>query len=264
LMSRIESYPAGVFCWADLMTADLAAAKEFYREMFGWSSIDLATPNGPYIHFQLGGDEVAGMFPGIPGMPNCWNVYFSVASVDEMAAKAVAGGGKLMRPPFDALDAGRVAVVQDPQGAVFCLWQAKKHPGATYSGAIGRLVWPELATNDAGAAARFYKGLFGWGTKPETGVESAEYTEWLPAPPLVGHSIGGMVPMKGPQWAGVPPHWNCYVTVGNCDESVAKATQLGGKLYVPPMDIPNVGRFAVIADPQGAVLCPIQMTGPAQ
>ncbi|MCU1234859.1 MAG: Glyoxalase/bleomycin resistance protein/dioxygenase [Candidatus Solibacter sp.] len=258
-MSKIESYPPGVFCWADLMTADTAAAKHFYGEMFGWSSVDIPAPDGAYTLFQLGGDDVAGMLPARPGMPNCWNVHFSVTSADEMAAKVVAGGGKILNGPFDAMDAGRMAVAQDPQGAVFCVWQARKHPGATYAGALGRVVWPELATTDAGGAAKFYKGLFGWGTKPETGVESAPYTEWLPAPPLAGHAIAGMIPMNGPQWAGIPPHWNCYVTVANCDQSAAKATQLGATLYVQPTDVPNVGRFAVVADPQRAVICIIQM-----
>ena len=167
-MSKIESYPPGVFCWADLMTADTAAAKHFYGEMFGWTAVDTPGEDGVYTLFQTGGEDVAGLMPATPGMPNCWNIYFSVTSADNAAATVVKSGGEIFKGPFDARDAGRLAVAQDPQGAVFCVWEAKKHIGATYTGAIGRVVWPELATTDPGAAAAFYKGLFGWGTKPET------------------------------------------------------------------------------------------------
>jgi predicted enzyme related to lactoylglutathione lyase len=255
-VSKISSYAPGSFCWADLMTKDTAAAKNFYAEMFGWTSMDVPAADGIYTILKADGDDVAGMMPARPGMPNCWNVHFSVTSADAMAEAVVRTGGEVLNGPFDAMDAGRMAVVQDPQGAVFCLWEPRKHIGATYGGALGRVVWPELATTDAAGAATFYKGLFGWGSKPETGVESAVYTEWTNG----GKSIGGMMPMNGPQWAGIPPHWNSYITVADCDERAAKAVELGSQLYVPPTDIPNVGRFAVVADPQRAVFCIIQMT----
>ena len=144
---------------------------------------------------------------------------------------------------------------QDPQGAVFSVWQAMKHIGATYGGRC-RVLWPELVTPDTVGAAAFYTRLFGWGTRPETGVESAPYAEWLHG----GQSMGGMLPMTGDKWKGVPPHWGIYITVADCDERTAKAVQLGGKVCVPPTDIPNVGRFSVIGDPQGAIFSIIQMT----
>jgi len=183
-----------------------------------------------------------------------------VVSADEAAGAITAAGGKVIAGPFDVHDSGRMAIGQDPQGAVFSVWQARKHIGATYNGQLNRVQWPELATPDAAGAAAFYTKLFGWGTKPETGVESAQYTEWQHN----GQSIGGLLPMKGDQGAGVPPHWGVYVTVANCDERVARAQQIGGKLFVPPTDIPNVGRFSVIADPQGAVFSVIQLTGMQQ
>jgi predicted enzyme related to lactoylglutathione lyase len=152
--------------------------------------------------------------------------------------------------------AGRMAVAQDPQGAVFSLWQAKRHIGATHGGPLGQVVWPELATSDPAGAAGFYTRLFGWKTKPETGVAEAPYTEWLNG----AASIGGLLPMQGDQWQGVPPHWTIYITVADCEERAARAGHLGGKVCVPPTDIPNVGRFSVIADPQGAAFSLIQMT----
>jgi predicted enzyme related to lactoylglutathione lyase len=118
------------------------------------------------------------------------------------------------------------------------------------------VVWPELATSDPAGAAAFYTRLFGWKTKPETVGAEAPYAEWLNE----GASIGGLMPMHGEEWRGVPPHWMIYITVADCDERAARAGQLGAKVCVPPTDIPNVGRFSVIADPQGAVFSLIQMT----
>ena len=255
-MSGIESYAPGSFCWAELATTDLAAAKQFYGEMFGWTAVDMPMPEGVYTLFQSAGNNAAAVYTPRPGVPVHWGVYFSVASADESAAQIEPCGGKLIAGPFDAHDAGRMAVGQDPQGAVFSLWQAKRHIGATHGGPLGQVVWPELATSDPAGAAAFYTRLFGWKTKPETVGAEAPYTEWLNE----GASIGGLMPMHGEEWRGVPPHWMIYITVADCDERAARAGQLGAKVCVPPTDIPNVGRFSVIADPQGAVFSLIQMT----
>jgi predicted enzyme related to lactoylglutathione lyase len=255
-VSKIESYAPGSFCWAELATGDAAAAKQFYAEMFGWTAVDMPTPNGPYTILKAEGDDVAALYTPPAGVPYHWGVYFSVTSADEAATKVTSLGGKVVAGPFDAMDAGRMAIAEDPQGATFSVWQANKHIGATYNGALNRVLWPELVTRDTAGAAAFYKALLGWGSKPETGIESAQYTEWQ----LGGQSIGGLLPMQGPQWEGMPPHWGIYITVAECDERAQKATQLGGKLCVPPTDIPNVGRFSVVGDPQGAVFSIIQMT----
>jgi hypothetical protein len=255
-MARIESYAPGSFCWAELAATDAVAAKKFYGEMFGWTALDMPMPEGVYTLFQTGGDDVAAVCDARPGVPVHWGVYFSVASADEAAARVEPGGGKILAGPFDAHDVGRMAVVQDPQGAVFSLWQAKRSIGATYSGALGKVVWPELATPDPAGAAGFYTSVLGWKTKPETGVADAPYIEWVNQ----GCSIGGLLPMRGDQWQGIPPHWLIYITVADCDERAARAGQLGAKLRVPPMDIPNVGRFSVVDDPQGATFALIQMT----
>ena len=253
-MAKIESYAPGSFCWAELATTDAAAAKQFYGDMFGWTAVDMPMPEGVYTLLQSGGNDAAAVYTPGPGVPVHWGVYFSVASADEAATRVAAGGGKVIAGPFDAHDVGRMAVAQDPQGAVFSLWQAKRSIGATHGGPLNQVVWPELSTSDPAGAAAFYTRLFGWSTKPETGVESAQYTEWLNG----GKSIGGLMRPQGPP--GVPPHWMVYVTVADCDERAARAGQLGGKVYVAPMDIPNTGRFSVIADPQGATIAMIQMT----
>jgi hypothetical protein len=254
-LSKIESYTPGSFCWAELATSDTAGAKSFYSEMFGWKPLDNPMPQGVYTLFQVEGLDAAGAAQAQPGVPVHWSVYFSVASADDAAAKVAALGGKVIAGPFDAHDFGRMAVAQDPQGAVFSVWQANNSIGATYGGPMNQVIWPELGTPDPAAAAAFYGSLFGWGTKPEGGFDEAIYAEWQHE----GKSIGGMLPMRGDEWKGVPPHWGVYVTVSDCDERAAKATALGAKMCVPPRDIPNTGRFCLFADPQGAMISIIKL-----
>src|SRR3954454_16253568 len=170
-MAKIESYKPGSFCWAELASNDVAAAKTFYNQMFGWVPVDMPMPQGVYTLFQVDGNDAAAVYSAPPGVPVHWGVYFSVESADDAAAKIAEKGGKVIAGPFDAHDAGRMAVAQDPQGATFSVWQAKKHYGASHGGPMGQVVWPELKTPDAVAAAEFYTGLFGWSTKPEsTGI----------------------------------------------------------------------------------------------
>ncbi len=257
-MAKIESYEPGSFCWAELATSDTENAKKVYTGLFDWTVVEHPTPQGVYMIFQSDGNDAAAMHAGLPpGVPPHWLVYFSVANVDESAAKIPSLGGKVVAGPFDVMDLGRMAVAQDPQGASFALWEPKKHIGATHAGPLNKVTWPELTTPDPAAAVAFYAGLFGWKTKPETGVTGAEYIEWVNG----GKHIGGLMPMRGTEWQGVPPHWMIYVTVADCDKSVAKAKELGAGVCVPPTDIPNVGRFSVITDAQGAVFSVIKLTG---
>jgi predicted enzyme related to lactoylglutathione lyase len=255
-MSKIESYAPGSFCWAELATSDAEKAKSFYTEMFGWTAVDYPTPSGVYTVFQSGGNDAAAMYAAKPGMPPHWGVYFSVANADESAAKIAPLGGKIVAGPFDVLDLGRMATAQDPQGAVFSVWQPKSHIGATHGGPLGQVCWAELMVPDAAGAVAFYRGVFGWDTKPESGAEAAEYIEWINR----GKAIGGLMPMRGDQWKGVPPHWMVYVSVADCNERTAKAGQMGAQVCVPPTDIPNVGRFSVLTDAQGAAFSLIQLT----
>lgn len=242
-MPKIESYPPGSFCWAELATPDPDSAKKFYSEMFGWTWTDSPTPNGTYTIFEVDGNSAAAAYAPPPGVPPHWGVYFSVTSVDESAAKVTALGGKLLMPPFDVMGFGRMVVAQDPEGTTFQLWEAKEHIGATHGGPLGMATWPELHVKDLDAAAAFYGGLFGWKTQA-----SPQYVEWINGEAR----IGGMMAMNGPEWQGVPPHWMIYITVADCDERAAKAKELGANICVPPTDIPHTGRFSVVNDAQGA------------
>jgi hypothetical protein len=255
-MPKIESYAPGSFCWADLATNDAESAKTFYSEMFGWTVVEDPGPAGIYYIFQSEGNEVAAMYKADPGVPPHWGAYFSVASADEAAAKIAPLGGKLIGGPFDVPDAGRMAIARDPQGAGFSLWQAGAKIGATHGGPWNNFCWPELTTPDPAGAVAFYTALFGWKTKPETGVATAQYIEWVNGQ---AH-IGGLMPMRGDEWKGMPPHWMLYVSVADCDERAAKAKELGASVAFPPFDIPNVGRIAILSDAQGAFFSLVTLT----
>jgi hypothetical protein len=250
MSEKIESYAPGSFCWAELATSDVESARKFYGEMFGWTVVEYPTPAGPYLIFQAEGNHVAAARPADPGTPPHWGVYFSTADADESAGRVAPLGGKVVDGPFDVMEAGRMAVVQDPAGVFFSLWQPGRHIGATHGGLLNRVCWAELDTSDPAGAVAFYAGLFGWKTRPETGIDAAEYIEWLND----GKPFAGMLPMRGEAWKGVPLRWAVYVSVADCDERTARARQLGATVRVPPTNIPNVGRFSLITDAQGAAI----------
>jgi uncharacterized protein len=173
--------------------------------------------------------------------------YVAVDSAEETAAKVAELGGEALCPPFDVMEFGRMAAFKDPTGATLSIWEPKTHFGADLVGAPGSFCWGELATTDVAKAGAFYASLFGWTLKESS--NGMHYTEFGNK----GEMIGGMMPMDGPQFQGVPPHWSIYFAVDDVDATAEKARGLGAVLCAPPTDIPNVGRFAVIQDPQGAV-----------
>jgi predicted enzyme related to lactoylglutathione lyase len=262
-MPEVTAHAPGSFCWFELNTSDPAAAKTFYKGLFGWQGEDMpAGPDMVYTMLRLRGLEVGALCGLQPeqkahGIPPHWMTYIAVESADAAAEKAASLGGTVLAGAFDVMDVGRMAIIQDPQGATFCVWQAKAHIGARLVGETGAFGWDELWTTDRKKAAEFYKGLFGWGAKEGSMGEQGIYTEWQSG----GQSIGGMMEIM-PEMGPVPPNWLPYFMVDDCNATAEKASATGGKLMVPPTDIPNVGRFSVVQDPQGAVFAIIKLTGP--
>jgi predicted enzyme related to lactoylglutathione lyase len=255
-MPTVDSHAPGTFCWLELGTTDAASARPFYNKLFGWETAEQPMGEGAcYTLFKISGRDIAGGYDLMPeqrqqGVPPHWMLYFAVANVDEALAKAKAAGGTVLMGPMDVWELGRMAVVRDPQGAVFSIWQAKQHAGTGISGEVGAPCWAELEAADTAAARAFYEAVFGWGAKV-----SPEYTEWT----LDGKEHAGMKQIA-PEWGPVPPHWLPYFLLKDCDAAVVRAGELGGKACVPPMDIPNVGRIAVLNDPQGAAFAVIAPT----
>ncbi|MBI4952497.1 MAG: VOC family protein [Myxococcales bacterium] len=257
-MSKHQKHQHGTFSWTDLSTSDVAGAKRFYGALFNWTWNDL--PMGPgmtYTMCKLGADDAAAMSElGAEqkkmGIPPHWQVYFTVENVDEATKRVATAGGKVMVGPMDVMDAGRMTVAADPTGAVFALWQANKHPGATVKGENGAICWGEVLTSDPVAAGKFYADVLGW-KLDAMDTPGMHYTVFKAGT----EGTAGMM-QKPDMMKDVPSCWMTYFLVASCDATVAKAGELGGRVLVPPMDIPDVGRFATLMDPQGAAFSILQ------
>lgn len=261
-MQETVEYKPGTFCWVELGTSDAEGAKAFYTQLFGWEYVD--SPAGPdmiYTMLKLNGKDLGGLYR-MPdemtsqGIPPHWLSYVSIANVDETAAKAKSKGATLLKEPFDVMTVGRMAVVQDPTGAVFALWQAGTHKGAGIYNVPGSFCWNELGTTDTKKAGDFYSAIFGWDRDVHN--FGMEYTVFKNG----DRDAGGMFQIT-PDMGNVPPHWLVYFAVDDCDASVGKASQLGASVVKPPADIPGVGRFSILLDPQRAAFAIIKLTNPS-
>lgn len=251
-MPRIDRHAPGTFCWAELAAGNGPEAKTFYSKLFGWESVDNSMGEaGIYTMLRLRGAEIGALYTMGPeeatrGIPPHWNCYVSVGSADETVEKVKAHGGIVLAGPFDVMDAGRMAVLQDPVGAAFSVWQPKIHIGTKVIGEAGAPCWYENLSRDAGTAARFYKDVFGWTAKQDP--VKTDYTELL----LGNEAVGGLMPIT-PEMGPMPSSWGVYFQVDDCDAAAAKAKSLGGKIMKPPAEVEEAGRFAVLMDPQGAM-----------
>lgn len=211
-------------------------------------------PNDYYTMFQLDGRNAGAAYTTRPdetamGVPPHWNLYVTVANADEATAKAVALGGTSLAGPFDVMTYGRMSVIADPTGAVFCTWQPKDHSGLGIVREPGAFCWADLSTPDQQRAAAFYTGLFGYAIPPGSeGYLHLQNGEDF---------IGGILPAEH-RAPHTPPHWMIYIQVTDCAHSTARAQELGGSVYMGPMAMENVGTFTVLADPQGAVFALFQ------
>jgi predicted enzyme related to lactoylglutathione lyase len=257
-MAVIVAHQPGTFCWTELSTTDAAGAKAFYSELFGWASNDVPIgPDGAYCIMQVEGRDAAALYQPQPKdeTPPHWRSYVAVASADEAARRITDAGGRVLAAPLDVFDAGRMAVAEDPTGAVFAVWQPKNHIGAAWVNDPGGVVWNELQTSDTATASQFYARAFGWAAEAQSGP--VPYTVFKGS----GRRAGGMMPIAD-ETGSVPPRWNVYFAVADCNASVERVKALGGKVLAPAVDVPNVGRIAVVADPQGAVFAIMAASAP--
>jgi uncharacterized protein len=239
-MGLRTSYPAGTFSWTDLAAADAAAAKAFYGALFGWEMDD----RGSYTICVLGGDAVCGLYEmtdemRATGAGPFWLSHVTVADADAVAVRARELGGAVVDDPFDVRDLGRMAVLRDPQGAVFAVWRPGRRVGAERVNDIGCLCMNELATTDVAAARPFYEGLFGWTT---------EATD--EGPPMVFAAVGGS--LNASMFDGEPAHWRPCFTVPSVERALERIRSLGGDVLAEPLELPD-GAVATVRDPGGAV-----------
>jgi len=248
----MNNYPHGQFCWVELTAANWQQAKDFYCNLFGWSAIDESIGDDMYYTMmQLDGKTVAAMFEMSKdqkeqGVMTNWLSYVAVDDANKSCEVAEEMGADIIAGPHDVATAGRMAIIAQPQGAVFAIWQGIDHPGIELRDVDNTLCWNELATKSAVDSKAFYHNLFNWECV-DSSMEGMAYTEFVAA----DKSQGGMLEMTE-EWGDTPPHWMTYFQVADCDKAASKAQELGAVICVPPTDIPDVGRFCVINDPQGA------------
>jgi predicted enzyme related to lactoylglutathione lyase len=266
-----DRYIPGVPCWVDTPQPDPAAAADFYGRLFGWEMEDAMPPDSPGRYFigRLRGGDVAAVGSQQPDSPQgaVWNTYVWVQDADETTGKVRAAGGKVLTEPFDVMDAGRMAIVADPEGAVLSIWQPGRHRGATVVNEHGSLNFNVLNTRDLQRAQKFYGDVFGWevldvGGSPFWALPA--YGDFLesrtPGTRARNREFGGPerfeevvagIRVVGPDEADVPAHWAVVFAVDDADAIAARAKELGGRVIVPPFDAPWV-RMTVLADPAGA------------
>jgi uncharacterized protein len=272
-----DGYPPGVPCWVDTGQPDPEAATQFYGGLFGWEFEDTmpADMPGHYLVARLDGRDVAAVGSQQEGAPPtpAWGTYIAVESADDSVARARDAGGRVLTEPFDVLDAGRMAVLADPVGAVFCLWQAGTHRGAQVVNAPNTWNWSDVHTRDAERAKAFYGDLFGWvadtidmGEVRLTMLRLPGYGDFLEqiepdirrrqaeqgVPAGFEDAIAWLVPMTDDAYPPeVPSHWSVTFAVNDADWVAAKAAELGGTVLAAPFNA-GPARMAGLADPQGA------------
>jgi uncharacterized protein len=244
-MSERTSYEPGTPSWVDLSTSDPAAAKEFYGGLFGWEATDAGSveETGGYAMFTLRGKQVAGVSPLMdPNQPQVWSTYISTDDADAAVARARDAGAQVVVEPMDVMDAGRMAFVAHPAGGFVGMWQPGNHIGAQLVNEPGSLSWNQLHTRDKEGAAAFYGAVFGWTLGDFGGMGVWNLGE---------NGIAGIMDMPPGSPDELPAFWMTIFSVADADESVAKASELGGAVVSPPTDLEGIGRFALLTDPQG-------------
>jgi predicted enzyme related to lactoylglutathione lyase len=244
-MGERTQHAPGTFSWADLATSDADAAKGFYTGLFGWETEDNPLPEGGvYTMLRKRGKAVAALYDAQQGQPPAWLSYVTVESADAAADSVRQNGGTVEMDPFDVMEVGRMAVIQDPTGAFFAVWEPRASIGAEVVNEPGAITVNQLNTGDPERAERFYADVFGWrfesvegGDLPYWGIYNGDRLN------------GGMMPLPD---GDTPPHWLVYFGSENVDDDAGRIGELGGQVMAPPMSVPG-GRILVARDPQGAV-----------
>jgi uncharacterized protein len=238
-MGKRSSYVPGTFCWVELGSSSPDGSRSFYSDLLGWQTEDAGFSGGDYTTCRVDGLAVAGVFGAVKGMPTAWMSYVAVGNVQTASATLESLGGHVIAGPAQANELGSMAVVQDPGGAVFALWEANELAGAELVNDPGAFCLTQLNTRDPAAAKQFYAELFGW-------TFSAQSTD----PPYwgidnLGRLNAGMTEAVGPD------HWLVYFTTADLDAACERIIVGGGTVEVHPME-QSEGRLCVARDPEGA------------
>jgi predicted enzyme related to lactoylglutathione lyase len=264
-MSERDGFEPGVPCWVAAVHPDPPAAARFYADLLGWETENLMGDDSPehYIVCKLRGRDAAALVsPGpAPAPPEpVWGTHVWVESADATVAAAQAAGGSVIAEPFDSPGGGRVAVLADPAGAAFCLWEPTERRGAQVVNEPSAWAMSLLATPDPDAAATFYGELFGWTTESFGGATLFRlpgFEGGEPEQPVSREVVAAMIAMEG------PARWAVDFWVDDADRAAERTAALGGTVIAAPHDVPSFRR-TVLADPQGAMFSLSQLVLPAE
>lgn len=245
-MGERDRHEHGSFSWTDLTTPDAGAAKAFYGGLFGWDFEDNPVPGGGvYVMARIGGRAVAALYEDGSRHP-AWASYVTVDDADAVTARARELGANVLAEPFDVMEAGRMATLQDPTGAVFCVWEPRQSIGAELVNAPGALTLNQLNnTTDPEAALRFYSELFGWRIEPVPGADIPYWGIYR------GERMNGGMMQMSPD-SPTPSHWLVYFGIDDIDAAAERIGSSGGGVLVPKTDVPG-GQIVVAQDQQDAI-----------
>jgi predicted enzyme related to lactoylglutathione lyase len=246
-MSTLPGEP----CWIELFTPDTDVAARFYGHVFGWTATDPDEEHGGYRIFERDGVPVAGLMrnDGSMGGPSTWTVYLATDDAESLVDRARTAGGEVVAGPMQVGDLGSMAVVVDPAGAAVGAWQAGTFQGTAVRGEDGTPAWFETLSTDYDASVRFYSDVFGWNPETMSDTPELRYTT-LGKDEQARAGIMDAAAMLGEE----PSRWQFYVEVADADDTVARATEAGASVVMPPEDTPY-GRLAVLTDPAGVRFC---------
>ncbi|MFG3495887.1 VOC family protein [Streptomyces sp. NPDC047928] len=244
--------PEGTPCWADAMFTDLEGARDFYGSVLGWTFGEASTQFGGYTQAYADGKAVAAIVPPMPGQeqPSAWCLYLASDDVEETARRVREHGGQLLLEPMRVGDFGAMALVREPSGTVFGLWQSGTHEGFDVMGVPGAYAWAEVYTREPEKADTFFQSVFSYRGKELVGGEQPPDMDFR-LYDLGEETVLGRMRMGADFPPEVPAYINVYFMVDDCDAAVARATERGGVLRFGPVDTPY-GRLAALSDPQGA------------
>lgn len=258
-MPTRTSYDPGTPCWIDLMSPDVEASTAFYRGLFGWEAAPQKDDSGAVIYTMLrkDGQDAAGLVaqpPMMAGAPPVWSTYIAVASADETVTAAEKAGGNILMPAMDVMEAGRMAVIADPTGAVFSIWQAGTHPGAGVVNEANAYSWNELITRDIDHSKAFYAEVFGW---EYDGMDMGPMGMYWVIKGAEG-GRGGLMSRPPNMPTEAPDSWLVYFLTDDIQGKVDATTAAGGAAMHGPAAIPGVGMIAILTDPQGGAFALLQ------
>jgi predicted enzyme related to lactoylglutathione lyase len=232
------------------MFTDVEGAKSFYGAVLGWTFGEAATEFGSYTQAYADGKAVAAVVPPMPGQdgPSQWCLYFASPDAATTAGRIRDNGGEVLMEPMRVGDLGTMCLGRDPSGVVFGVWQAGEHEGFEAAPEQpGAFCWAEVFTREAERSDAFFPAVFPAYTAQQMEDDGVDFRLFN----IRETAVLGRMRMTEEFPPEIPAYINVYFTVADCDEAVAKATELGAVLRFGPMDTP-FGRFAALSDPQGA------------